>query len=35
MAFKIFAVQGDEQFTRFNRAGISAELIDYDGPIAG
>ena len=35
VAFKIFAAQCDEQFARLNRAGIGADLIDYDSPVTG
>ena len=35
VAFEIFAAQCDEQFTRLNRAGIGADLVDYDSPVTG
>src|SRR5262245_15130120 len=35
VAFEIFAAQRDEQFTRLNRAGIGADLVDYDCPVTG
>ena len=35
VAFEIFAAQCDEQFARLNRAGIGADLIDYDSPVTG
>jgi hypothetical protein len=35
VAFEIFAAQCDEQFARLNRAGIGADLVDYDRSVTG